>query len=145
MFLSLNSFAQINIENYYERERQAKKDKWTKLALFTGAIVLNGLGDGFNDSGNKEWGHVCNAASIGLTLSIPLIIYVDKSNWYWYLLEYTFIRFAMFDYTYNLAAGNDYDYIGNSNYYDKMLNKQNHLLFPKTLSLVLGIAINFNE
>lgn len=124
---------------------QTRKENWTRLGLFTGSIVLNAVGDGLNDSGNKEWGHVCNAASIGLTLSIPLIIDVNKDNWLWYLLEYTFIRFGIFDYTYNLAAGNDFNYIGNSNFYDRSLVNQDHLFLPKTLSLTVGIAINFQQ
>ena len=133
ILLSLNSYS------------QTRKENWTRLGLFTGSIVLNAVGDGLNDSGNKEWGHLCNAASIGLTLSIPLIIKVDKDNWYCYLLEYMFIRFAIFDYTYNMTRGLPYDYIGDSSSYDKALGSQEHLIFPKTLSLTVGIAINFQQ
>ena len=78
-------------------------------------------------------------------LSIPLIIDVNKDNWIIYLLEYTFIRFGIFDYMYNASAGNDLNYIGNSNFYDKALGNQDHLAFAKVLSLTVGIAINFNE
>jgi len=136
ILISLNSFAQTRTQ------REIRNDNWLRLGLFTGSIALNAVGDGLNNSGNKEWGHVCNALSIGVTLSIPLIINVDKSNWYWYLLEYSFIRFAMFDYGYNYAANLPYDYVGDSNHYGQIMQGQD-LIFPKAWSLTLGIAFNF--
>ena len=138
ILISLNSFAQIRTQ------REIRNDNWLRLSLFTGSIALNAIGDGLNHSGNKDLGHICNALSIGITLSIPLFIEVDKSNWYWYLLEYSFIRFATFDYIHNLSAGLPYDYVGSTSYYDRTLGDQNMLL-PKTLSLSVGIAINFQQ
>jgi len=138
IFVCLTSYAQYN-------PRKAKQDNWIRLGLFTGSIVLNAVGDGLNDSGNKDWGHICNAASIGLTLSVPLFIDVEKDKWYWYLLEYTFIRFAVFDYSYNLTRGLPLEYHGTSNYYDRIWGEQQSLLLTKSAFLTIGIAINFTQ
>jgi len=138
ILIAFSSFAQ------YSKIEQ-RRNNWARLGLFTGSIILNSIGDGLNDSGNKDWGHICNAASIGLTLSIPLLIDVNKDNWIAYLLEYTFIRFAIFDYAYNMAAGNKYNYIGNSNFYDKALGNTDHLGFAKVMVLTVGVSINFQQ
>ena len=79
ILISLNSYSQ-------------RKEQWIKLGMFTTSIALNAVGDGLNTSGNKDLGHLCNALSIGVTLSIPLIIDIKKDEWYWYLLEYSFIE-----------------------------------------------------
>ncbi|MDA3953111.1 MAG: hypothetical protein PF485_05660 [Bacteroidales bacterium] len=134
----------VSLNGFSQTQREIRNDNWLRLGLFTSSIVLNSIGDGFNNSGNKDMGHLCNALSIGVTLSIPLIIDVNRDNWAWYLFEYTFIRFAIFDYAYNMAAGNDLNYIGNSNYYDKALQGQ-QLGFAKAMSLTVGIAINFQQ
>ena len=62
-------------------QRETRKDNWLRLGLFTGSIALNAIGDGLNHSGNKDLGHICNALSIGVTLSIPLFIEVNKENY----------------------------------------------------------------
>ena len=134
ILISLNSYSQ-------------RKEQWIKLGMFTTSIALNAVGDGLNTAGNKDLGHLCNALSIGVTLSIPLIIDIKKDEWYWYLLEYSFIRFATFDYIYNLSAGNEWSYYGNSHKYDQFFGGQNKygLAIMKGTVLMIGISINFQK
>ena len=99
------------------------QDNWKRLGLFTSSIVLNAAGDGFMDEGNKEIGHLLKAASIGTTLAIPLIIDVDKDDWLEYILSYAFIRFAIFDYTYNATRGLPIGYTGNTLHYDTFMKR----------------------
>lgn len=115
--------------------------------MFTTSIALNAVGDGLNTAGNKDLGHLCNALSIGVTLSIPFVIDIKKDEWYWYLLEYSFIRFATFDYIYNISAGNDLTYYGQSQGYDKFLGKQEEwgVAVIKGTVLMIGVSINFQK
>ena len=128
-----------------ESTKQIRRENWTRLGLFTGSIVCNAIGDGLNNSGNKDLGHLFNAASIGITLSIPLLIDVNKNTWYAYLLEYAFLRFALFDYTYNAVAGLPFNYHGKSNYYDRFMNQNETWIFQKSVIFSVGISINFND
>lgn len=123
------------------------QDGWKRLALFTSSVALNATGDALNDAGHKEWGHVCNAASIGVTLSVPLFTEVESDDWLPMILSYTFIRFAIFDYTYNGVRGLPMGYTGNSSYYDKAMQTvpNGFELWGKSIFLTAGIAINFNE
>lgn len=134
LLVSLNTYSQ-------------RKEQWIKLGMFTASIALNAVGDGLNTAGNKDLGHLCNALSIGVTLSIPLVIDIKKDEWYWYLIEYSFIRFATFDYIYNISAGNDLGYFGQSHGYDKFLGRQNGwgVAAIKGTVLMIGISINFQK
>lgn len=82
------------------------------IAVYTGSILLNAIGDGLNDSGDKGWGHACNALSTGFLLTSPLILDYEKSKWGWYLTSYISLRIALFDYTYNTTRGLPLNYIG---------------------------------
>ncbi|MEI6555754.1 MAG: hypothetical protein WCL70_09210 [Paludibacter sp.] len=87
--------------------------EWIKvIGLYTAAVVLNGIGDGLNDSHEKTWGHVYNAASIGLLVASPFLINYDTKKWYWYLASYTSLRIGLFDVCYNLTRGLPIDYTG---------------------------------
>ena len=117
------------------------------IGIYSGSIILNAVGDGLNDSGTKGWGHACNAASIGLLLSSPFIIDYDKKKWYWYLISYTSLRIAFFDYTYNATRGLPINYIGGTSTWDKTLKKMNppNTYMGRGVFLGFGIAIPINE
>ena len=57
-----------------------KSEAWKVIGIYSSSIVLNAVGDGLNNSGEKQWGHLCNAASIGLLLTSPFVIDYDKAN-----------------------------------------------------------------
>lgn len=117
------------------------------IALYTGSVLLNAAGDGLNDSGQKAYGHLCNAGSIGLLLMSPLMIDYNKSRWAWYLTTYVTLRISFFDYTYNMARGLPLDYIGTSNYWDRMLGNipGGGVHIGRAGALIIGIAIPVNR
>ena len=122
----------------------AQKHAGLKLVgLYTTAIVLNGIGDGLNDSGHKSWGHTANAAAIGTLLITPFIVDYKKDKFLYYLASYTCIRFALFDASYNLSRGLPFDYVGISAPTDKLLNDtpKGLLLGGKVLAFSIGIII----
>ena len=132
LFFSLNLHAQ---------------EGWKTIAVYTGSIVLNAVGDGLNDNGVKGWGHVSNAASIGVLLASPFILDYDKDKWYYYLITYTALRISFFDYTYNATRGLPINYIGNTSFWDQglqELNPPNTYLF-RGVTLIVGISIPIQE
>lgn len=118
-----------------------KKEAWKVITVYSSSIILNAVGDGLNDSGHKDWGHACNAASIGFLLTSPFIIDYDKSKWGYYLTSYVGLRFAMFDASYNLSRSLPYNYVGVTAPTDKMLQNmpRNLITFSKGISLSIGI------
>jgi len=53
--------------------KEVRKNQWTRLALYTGSVVLDAVGDAQNDQGNKELGHALNAASVASLIAIPVL------------------------------------------------------------------------
>lgn len=117
---SLNKYLDYSITS---RKIKKGNTEWIKvIGLYTAAVVLNGIGDGLNGKGEelngivktdyKTWGHVFNAASIGLLVASPFLINYDTKKWYWYLASYTSLRIGLFDVAYNLARGLPIDYTG---------------------------------
>jgi hypothetical protein len=116
------------------------------ILVYSGSIILNGIGDGLNNSNHKTWGHTCNAASIGVLLASPFIIHYDKSKWYGYILDYAFLRYSLFDASYNMSRGLRYDYIGTTAGTDIIFHKApaNFRTFSKGLSMIIGISLPIN-
>jgi len=117
------------------------------ILLYTGSILLNAVGDGLDDSGHKDWGHACNAASIATLLISPLVLDYQKDKWYIYLLSYTSLRIALFDYTYNATRGIPINQIGSVSYWDKGLQRLNppDTYMMRGVSLIMGISLPINE
>ena len=124
-----------------------KSEAWKVIGIYSSSIVLNAVGDGLNDSGEKQWGHLCNAASIGLLLTSPFVIDYDKSKWGWYLTSYVSLRIALFDYSYNLTRGLPLNYIGGTSTWDRVLTKMNppDTYMGRGVFFVVGISIPLNE
>jgi hypothetical protein len=122
--------------------KQEKSEKWKTIVLYSGSIILNGIGDGLNDSKFKTAGHLFNAASIGTLIITPAIFNYQKDNWYWYALTYTCLRAGLFDITYNLTRNLPLKYTGSTSITDKFYNSHGGSpMFPRTLFFVLGFAI----
>ena len=117
------------------------------IALYSSAIILNAIGDGLNDSGEKQWGHACNAASIGILLTSPFIIDYEKSKWGWYLTSYVSLRIALFDYGYNLTRGLPLNYIGGTSTWDKVMKQMNppDTYMGRGVFFIVGITIPINK
>lgn len=129
----------------YQKQKISEPAK--VILLYTGSILLNAVGDGLNDSGYKDWGHVANAASIATLLISPLILDYQKDKWYIYLLSYGFLRVSFFDYTYNATRGIPINQIGTTSMWDKGLQRLNppNTYMMRGVSLIMGISLPINE
>jgi len=148
VFITLNSYSQEYFDTYKEPVKKERIPQSVKvIAVYASSIVLDAVGDGLNDSGDKGWGHFCNAASVGVLLASPFIIDYEKSKWGWYLTSYVGLRIAMFDYTYNATRGLPLNYIGGTSTWDKTLKKLNppNTYLGRSVFLTVGIAIPINE
>lgn len=129
-------------------QKKSIKEPLKVIAVYSGSIILNAVGDGLNDNGEKGWGHACNAASIGLLLTSPFIIDYNKSKWGYYLASYISLRVALFDPSYNLTRGLPITYIGNTSTWDKGLQKlspPDGLMAGRGVSFIVGISIPLKE
>lgn len=148
LLLSLSSV--LIAQDYYTIDTIEKKkipESVKVITLYSSAIILNAVGDGLNDSGEKQWGHACNAASIGILLTSPFIIDYEKSKWGWYLTSYTSLRIALFDYSYNLSRGLPLNYIGGTSTWDKVLKEMNppDTYMGRGVFFIVGITIPINK
>ena len=66
------------------------------IAVLTTSVVLEAIGDGMYDSGDKLQGKLFQAASVASLLSLPFIIQ-DTDNWWYGILSYVCLRVAFFD------------------------------------------------
>lgn len=128
----------MQMEKQHPRPRPYKG---RTIILFASSIILNGIGDGLNDSGRKTAGHFFNAASIATLLSVPFLTNVDKKKWYIYALSYTSLRIGLFDGTYNVTRGLDVNYIGCTSPTDKMMRKTNWKSGYAAKGLFIGIGV----
>src|SRR6056297_3250259 len=96
---------EINLDLGSRNKRRrpgVKKDySWEILGIFASSILLDAVGDGLNDRGDKVWGHGLNAASTGVLLASPFIIDIELEKWRWYAGSYMLMRIGLFDFTYN--------------------------------------------
>jgi len=112
------------------------------IGIYTASIILNGIGDGLNNSNRKTAGHVINALSIGMLVASPFLMDYDKKKWYWYFATYTSLRIGLFDWTYNMTRKLPFGYVGTTAPTDKfykilVLNPN----IPRPIFLSLGIVI----
>lgn len=131
------------IEAQYTYKEKSIPEPVKILVLYTGSIILDAAGDALNDSGHKEWGHLCCAASVGSLLISPFIIDYQRSKWGWYLTSYVSLRIALFDYTYNLSRELPLNYTGSTSNWDKMTRgmKTSHLSICRGAALAIGITV----
>ena len=117
------------------------------ILIYSTSIILNGVGDGLNNNNHKTWGHACNALSIGTLVASPFLMKYDKHKWYGYILDYAFLRYSLFDASYNIANGQKFDYIGTTAGTDIIFRKAptGFRDFTKGLSLIMGISLPINN
>lgn len=135
--------------NLYGQDKITIPESAKVIGIYTTSIVLNAVGDGLRDDGNKVWGHSLNVASTGLLLASPFIFNIKKNTWGWYLASYVCLRVALFDPVYNTTRGLPIDYIGNTSLWDKGLQKFNppkgiHM-FGRSVFFMIAIAIPINQ
>jgi hypothetical protein len=146
LFFSITCFSQWQKDTFlvanFQSVKQEKSEKWKVIALYSGSIILNGIGDGLNDSKQKTAGHLFNAASIGTLLVSPALFNYQKDNWIWYVLSYTCLRAALFDITYNLTRNLPFNYTGLTSITDKIYNSLGvYPIYPRAIFFIVGFAI----
>ena len=145
LFICSITFGQVRQNTFIDRIPEPVK----VLTIFTASIVLDAVGDGLYDSGDKTAGHAFQAMSTGILLTSPIFLNMDKDNFWRYLVSYVSLRIAIFDYTYNATRGLPLSYTGTTALTDKVWGKFNpgagHLWFPKTIFFTLGVVIPINE
>jgi hypothetical protein len=112
------------------------------LVLFSLSIILNAIGDGLNNNNKKTVGHLFVASSILVLLLIPSIIVWNQSYWYIYIIAYTFLRYSLFSYTYNITRGLPFNYLGITSIDDIILTKfGGQPLFIRIITLIVGTSL----
>jgi hypothetical protein len=116
---------EIYFDNYNTPEKKQFISTPARIILtYIGLNALNAVGDGLNDSGHKDWGHLCNATYYGgLAMNWTWIKY-EKEYWYLYVITMVGIRYVVFDPIYNVTRGLPISYIGNTSFVDKFLRNK---------------------
>lgn len=124
------------------------------ILTYAGSIMLNAAGDALYDKGitaggnYKVFGKSLKVMSIGTLVGSFLWIDYDKSNWLTYFATYGFLRFSLFDPTYNLTRGLPITYIGTTSVWDKTIQKlkpPDGLMAARGVSLIMGISLPLNN
>lgn len=118
------------------------------IAYVVALIFAGAAGDALMHT-NKEWGHILQGVEL---LGAFLFVRSCLGDTKWgrvllLLLAYTFIRFALFNYAWNLIAGMPWDHNGTTDYLDQLLNKfpASGILFARVIFLTAGIGIISKE
>jgi hypothetical protein len=124
----------------------AQRDgKWLLNSMYVGSVVCNGIGDGLNDNGHKDWGHVCNAVSISFLVLTPFVYDFTGDRWWKSVVKYGFIRVGFFDWVYNTTRGLPLTYIGSTSYWDtKFMQKikpPDGFAFGRVVFTTVGFSI----
>ena len=126
----------------------------TLLALFL--IIFKATGDGLQQRGLKGIGGFINSIYTAV-ITLICFAYIGKLdtigsyNFYyvWTLLGFLLLRFGMYDFIRNAAAGDPLFYIGTTKWYDRffrwffIITKQNPaeaMWLPKLISILIGLS-----
>jgi hypothetical protein len=138
---------QTKFKSDYKPAKVHNNEALKTILIYSTSIILNGVGDGLNNNHHKQLGHACNALSIGTLVVSPFIMTYNKHKWYGYILDYAFLRYSLFDVSYNIANGQRYNYIGTTAGTDIIFHKApaNFRTFTKGISLTVGIFLPIND
>ena len=108
-----------------------------------GTVALGSIGDGLNDEGYKTAGHVLKAAEVAALVSGPFIFKLGKRDYAPYIATYLGWRIVGYDYLYNATRGLEWDYLGESNLWDKTFRQfpPHGVTFMRGVVLMVTISI----
>ena len=87
-------------------------------------VVLGSVADGLAMAGNQIWAHNFEVLEIVALLSVPVLIAYDSPKaWILTIVAYICFRIGFFDYVLNMAAGQDWTYVGESSWWDMFIKK----------------------
>jgi len=118
------------------------------LICYILSIFCKASGDALSQTGRKLWGHPLQLMSSIVLVALfilALIFRPDYDNRQIVLiaLSYFALRFFLFDYAWNLFAGKPLFYIGNTSYYDLLLQKINPAMVNLMKFVFGSLAIIF--
>jgi len=152
LFSFINCYSQtdsVNVQMDYQAPKSCRSSKKLNnlnnlklIGVYTASILLNGIGDGLNDSRHKTSGHFLNSLSIGVLVVSPFLLDYDKDKWYWYLATYISLRIGLFDIAYNSTRRLPFGYSGTTSPSDKVYNSMHVTpIVPRSIFFALGISI----
>lgn len=125
--------------------------------FFICIILLQSLSDALYDNGKKDWAGIGRAGQTAILLVFILIVLcpsqlpvdpeIIANDPIRLIIGYVLLRYAIFDFSYNLARGLPFTYVGTSKIYDRFWRwffswskiPQGHfLVWTKILSFILG-------
>jgi hypothetical protein len=109
--------------------------------------ILNGIGDGLNDSGHKTAGHAVNALSYATLAAGTIWSEPERKDWWRHLIIYGGARYVTFDASYNLTRDLPITYIGTTAGSDRLLKKvpAGFRTYTKGVVFVTTVGFTFNE
>jgi hypothetical protein len=137
VLFSLNTQAQDSIP--------PRRGSLVTLALFSGSVIMGGIGDGLNSRAHYASGHLLNAASVASLIAVPLLVKISGHDKFRYLASYVLIRYAFFDMAYNKAAQRPANFMGGKNYYDETLSRIPTPVINGSKALSLGFVFMINS
>lgn len=130
-------------------QKQDRTEAYKALAVIGASILLDAIGDGYNDSGSKVLGHSLNAASVGILVASPFILKIPCYKWGWYFASYVTMRVAIFDPVYNLTRDLPIGYVGDSSLWDRAINSTKSppgwIMAGRGLCFMVSITIPLKE
>jgi hypothetical protein len=98
------------------------------LICYILSIVFGAAGDALDHIGKKQVGHIAQGLEILMLITLFVLALVARPDYTpgqitGVALSYFALRFWLFDYVWNIAAGQSLFYIGNTSIYDKFLRK----------------------
>ena len=98
------------------------------LICYILSIFCKASGDALQSTGRKLWGHPLQLVSSVALVALFILALIAKPDYepdqiVLIALSYFALRFFLFDYIWNLFAGQYIFYIGNTSYYDLLCQK----------------------
>lgn len=93
------------------------KIKWTSLALLV-LVLLDATGDAFRANGWQVAHHTMESLQVAGWFAVWILFKFNPV----YIVMYILGRFVSFDTAFNLIAGNDWWYVGESSLYGRFLS-----------------------
>lgn len=112
------------------------------IALYSGSVIHNVIGDGLNDFNHNTDGHIFNVVSLGIFMFSPIAFNFQKDQWNWSALSYISVHAVFFDLTYNLTRKLPSNFSCSTSITDKFYNSVGvNSMYPRATIFVVGFAI----
>jgi hypothetical protein len=117
------------------------------ITILTILVILQAVSHGLNTRGNKDAGHLINSLFLALFLLMPFMFHLNWQQLPAYLAGYVGLRVLLYDYMWNLAAGQSWWHQGQSHWHGRFFSKwpAGFLLFSKIVVSIGLITFYFRN